>query len=704
VKIAANDRDGVRVLAIDNPPVNALSFALCAQLLDAIAAAQTDAAIRGVVIAGSGGIFSGGADVNDFTKEPAADAKTIRDVIDAIERSEKVFSAAIDGNALGGGFELSLACDYRVATPRARLQFPEIQLGLLPGAGGTQRLPRLVDVQEALQIMLKATRLRADEALSKGILDEVTDGDVVDAAVAVVRDGRKRRLSERRAILPKGVVPQALPFLVSQAHKMVPAEERGGFAAHKLIDAVEAAVALPFKYGLAREYRLFDELVRSKPSLALRHVFFAERALAKIPGMAGVSALPVARAGVVGGGTMGTGIAICFADAGIPVTVVEPVEAQVERAKQTIFGMYAHSVQRGRLTQEEAWKRGQSIVFVDDYAELAECDLVVEAVFESMDVKREVFAKLDAVVKPQAILASNTSTLDVDAIAASTKRPSAVVGMHFFAPANIMKLLEIVRGKATSLQTLATAFAVGKAMRKVCVLSGNAFGFIGNRMLFDYAREAVFLAEEGVPPYRVDAVMKTFGFPMGPFAMFDLSGVDVMWHIAQGRPGAMTGRTKIVDRLYESKRFGQKTGAGYFRYDKNVGSGREPIRDESVEALFAQEAKAAGVAQRAEVTDDEIVQRCAYALVNAGAALLEQGIALRPGDEDVVWIYGYGFPPHHGGPMWYADEIGVRTVYDAILDFRKRFGAHWQPSQLLEEIARAGGTFADYESKEPAHA
>ncbi|HEY9084536.1 MAG TPA: 3-hydroxyacyl-CoA dehydrogenase NAD-binding domain-containing protein [Candidatus Tyrphobacter sp.] len=711
--VRTNDVDGIRVVTLDNPPVNALSFALCAELAPVVEAASADAKVKAIVFTGANGIFSGGADVNDFNTEPTPDTKTIRDVIAAMEKSEKTLVAAIDANALGGAFELALACDYRVATKRSRLAFPEIQLGLLPGAGGTQRLPRIVDVQEALQIMLKARRLDASDALAKDILDEIVESAstgsvqaVVDAAVALAKReaGKKRRLSERKAVLPKGVIPAALPFVVSQAHKMVPPEENGGYAAHKLIDAVEAAVALPFKYGLAREYRLFDEVVRSKPSMALRHVFFAERELSKIPGLAGVQPQEIAEAAVIGGGTMGTGIAICFADAGIPVTIVEPIEAQVERAKQTIFGMYAHQVQRGRLTQEEAWKRGQSIGFTSEYAELADCDLVIEAVFESMDVKKEVFSKLDGVVKRSAILASNTSTLDIDAIAAATTHAPQVLGMHFFAPANIMKLLEIVRGKETSMQAIATAFSVGKKMHKVSVLSGNAFGFIGNRMLFDYAREAVALAEEGVPPYRVDAVMKGFGFPMGPFAMFDLSGIDVSWHIARARPDVMTGRTKIVDRLYDMKRLGQKTGAGYYRYEKSVGSGREPIRDESVEALFAQEAKVAGIARRANVSNEEIVQRCVYALVNAGAALLERGIALRPGDEDIVYIYGYGFPPHHGGPMWYADEVGVKNVYETILRFHKDLGPHWEPSPLLAEIARKNGTFAAHGMKEPIHA
>lgn len=683
------------LVTIDNPPVNALSFALCSELLPVIENASKDETIKAVIFTGANGLFSGGADVNDFNSELTPETKTIRDVIAAVERSGKIFVAAIAGVCLGGGFELALACDYRVATKSSRLGFPEIQLGLIPGAGGTQRLPRIVDVQEALQIMLKATRLKAEEAFAKGILDEVAGSDVVQAATAIANDGNKRRLSERRAILPKNVAWSALAFVVSQAHKMVPSEEKGGYAAHKLIDAVEAAVALPFKYGLAREFRLFDEALRSPQSLALRHVFFAERELTKIPDLENATPANVAKAAVVGGGTMGTGIAICFADAGIPVTVVEPVEGQVERAKQTIFGMYAHQVQRGRLTQEEAWKRGQSIAFTSEFAQIADADLVVEAVFESLEAKKDVFAKLNETLKPSAILATNTSTLDIDAIAAATKRPAQVCGMHFFAPANIMKLLEIVRGKDSSPATIATAFAAGKRMRKVCVLSANAFGFIGNRMLFDYVREAVYMAEEGVAPFRIDAVIKDFGFPMGPFTMFDLSGLDVAWHIAKARPDLAAGRTQILDRLYEMKRHGQKTGAGYYRYDKNVGSGREPIRDESVEALFAQEAKRAGIAPRASVSDSEIVQRCTYALINQGAELLENGVALRAGDEDIAWVYGYGFPPHHGGPMWYADEVGPKNVYEAILRFQRELGPHWKPSTLLEKLATANENFSE---------
>ena len=659
--------DGVKVITLDNPPVNALSFAYSAKLLQAVEAAEADPAVKTVVFTGANGLFSAGADVNDFASEPDPDAKNVRDVIAAVERGTKVYVAAIDGNCMGGGLELALACDHRVATNRAKLGLPEIKLGLLPGAGGTQRLPRLIGAQDALQMMLKGETLKSEDAKKKGLIDAVvvpaaeTIDAFINAAIASV-SLQKRRVSAMKVSL-QGLPANAVPFVIAQAHKMCPPEENGGFAAHKVVDAVQAAFELPFQRGLAREARLFEELVRSQPSLALRHIFFAERELSKIPNLPAAQPLDIVKAGVVGGGTMGTGIAITFANAGIPVTVIEPNAEQIEKARQMVFGMFMYQVQKGRLSQEEAWKRGQSIVFTGDYEELADAGVVVEAVFENMDVKKAVFAKLDAVVKPEGILASNTSTLDIDEIAAATKRPGKVVGLHFFAPANIMKLLEIVRGENTSPETLATAFKLGKTLRKVAVLSGNAFGFIGNRMLFDYAREAVGLAEEGVPPYRIDAAMKKFGFAMGPFAMFDLSGLDVFWHIQQARPDMGAGRTAIIDRLYEMKRLGQKTGKGFYKYDPAVGKGREAIRDQEVEALLAEVAAQAGIAQNPLVSDAEIVQRLTHALIGAGADLLEKRIALRPGDIDIVYVFGYGFPPHHGGPMWYGHETGYHDVY-----------------------------------------
>ena len=669
MRVGAADRGAVRVLTLDNPPVNALSFAYSAELLRAVDAAEADADVKAVVFTGANGIFSGGADVNDFNTEPTPDTKTIRDVIAAVDRGRKTYVAAIDGNALGGGLELCLACDYRIATASSKVGLPEIKLGLLPGAGGTQRLPRLIGAQAALEFMLKGSNDPADKASKLGIVDDVIEGDVVDAAVALAEKALatepKRRVSEKTAFIGKGISAQAGPFVVSAAHKMVPSEENGGLAAHKLIDAVEAAVEMPFAFGIAREARLFEELVRSAPSAALRHIFFAERELGKIPPFEKPAAqaprddespVVIKAAGVVGAGTMGTGIAIAFATAGIPVVVVDSDDGAVEKAKQTVFGMFMYQVQKGRLTQDEAWTRAQSIVFTEDYAELADVDVAVEAVFENMDVKKQVFAKLDDVVKPGAILASNTSTLDIDEMASVTKRPEKFLGLHFFVPANIMPLLEVVRGRDTSPQTIATAFRLAKTLRKTAVLSANEFGFIGNRMVIDYAGAANALAEEGVSPWRIDAVMKAFGFPMGPFAMSDLSGIDVGRHIAKARPDLVTSRTRVVDRLVETNRLGQKTMAGYFKYDKAVGKGREPIRDPEIEALYAEEAERAGIAPR-EHTDEEIRDRLIGALSARGRDLLERHVALRSGDIDIVYVYGYGFPPHRGGPMWYADHL-----------------------------------------------
>jgi len=695
--LGTDDRDGVRIITMNNPPVNAMSFAASAELVAAIDAAEADATIRAVIITGANGNFSGGADINDFSTEPGPDTKTARDVMAAVERSNKTYVAAIDGMALGGGMELALTCDYRIATEKSKLGLPEIKLGLLPGAGGTQRLPRLIGAQKALEVMLKGDLHKAQAAKELGLLDEVVSGNIVDAAIALLGNVKetKRRVSARKPDLGiKGMGLFAVPFVVAQAHKMVPAENNGGFAAHKLIDAVAAGLELDFAHGLAREARLFEELVRSEPSAALRHIFFAERELSKIPGAPPSEPLEIKKAGVIGAGTMGTGIAITFANANIPVTLIETSDEAIERSKTMVFGMFKYQVDKGRMTQEEAWKRGQSIAWESDFAELADADLIIEAVFENMDVKKQVFAKIDAIAKPSAILASNTSTLDIDEMAAVTKRPGQFVGLHFFAPANIMKLLEIVRGKDTSPQTLATAVKLGKTLKKVAVVSANAFGFIGNRMFFDYSREAMYLLESGISPSRIDKVMKNFGFAMGPFATFDLSGVDVFWHIQQERAEALGAkRTNIIDRMYEAKRWGQKTGKGFYKYEKG---NREPIADPELDALVQEEVKKAGIAPR-EVTDTEIIERLTYALANVGADLLSKDVSFRPGDEDIVFIYGYGFPPHHGGPMWYADEVGVAKVVARM----KEFG--WDVAPLLAEIAQRGGKIAEY-SKELVHA
>jgi 3-hydroxyacyl-CoA dehydrogenase len=689
--VHAETRDGIRILTIDNPPVNALSFDTSAALLREIDSADADATVRAIVITGVKGFFSGGADINAFLKPPPPDAKSVRDVVARMEKSNKTFVAAIDGNALGGGFETALACDYRLATPASKVGLPEILLGLIPGAGGTQRLPRLLatknpmnfgGVQMALQMMLEGKPKDAKPAKGMGIIDEVVEGDLLERAVelALEKAGTKKRISELKIVVP--------PPMVALAHGMVPAEDKGGYAAHKLIDAMEAASDLDYKFGIAREARLFSELVVSAPAQSAIHLFFAERELGKIPGLAeGVKPKEIKHAAVVGAGTMGTGIAMVFANAGIPVSVIDVNPEQVERGKKNVSDTYESQAKKGKLTPEKLKERVESVTFVGDYSAIADADLVIEAVFESMAVKKEVFAALDKAVKRDAILASNTSTLDIDEIASATTRPEQVVGLHFFAPANIMQLLEIVRGAKTSGETLTTAVALSKKLKKKGVISGNAFGFIGNRMLFDYAREASFLLEEGATPWQVDKAIRNFGFPMGPFAMSDLSGIDVFYKIRQEAADPGFRQSDIGIRLYELGRYGQKTGKGYFIYEPGA---RKPTRDPEVEALIEEESKRLGITRRT-ITDEEIVNRCMYALVNQGAELLGTGVALRPGDEDIAWLFGYGFPWYHGGPMWWADTVGTKKIYDQIVEWQQTLGKHWVPAPKLKEAAEKGG-------------
>jgi 3-hydroxyacyl-CoA dehydrogenase len=689
--VHAETRDGIRILTIDNPPVNALSFDTSAALLREIDAADEDAAVRAIVITGVKGFFSGGADINAFLQAPPPDAKTVRDVVARIEKSNKTFVAAIDGNALGGGFETALACDYRLATPTSKVGLPEILLGLIPGAGGTQRLPRLLatknpmnfgGVQMALQMMLEGKPKDAKPAKGMGIIDEIVEGDLLTRAVEFAKEkaGTKNRISALKIVVP--------PPMVALAHGMVPAEDKGGYAAHKLIDAMEAASDLDYKFGIAREARLFNELVVSAPAQSAIHLFFSERELGKIPGLAeNIKPKEIKHAAVVGAGTMGTGIAMVFANAGIPVSVIDVNPEQVERGKKNVSDTYESQAKKGKLTPEKLKERVESVTFVTDYSAIADADLVIEAVFESMAVKKEVFAALDKAVKRDAILASNTSTLDIDEIANSTTRPEQVVGLHFFAPANIMQLLEIVRGAKTSGETLTTSVALAKKLKKKGVISGNAFGFIGNRMLFDYAREASFLLEEGATPWQVDKAIRNFGFPMGPFAMSDLSGIDVFYKIRQEAADPGYRQSDIGIRLYELGRLGQKTGRGYFIYEPGA---RKPTRDPEVEGLIEEESKRLGITRRT-ITDEEIVNRCMYALVNQGAELLGTGIALRPGDEDIAWLFGYGFPWFQGGPMWWADTVGTKKIYDQIVEWQKTLGKHWVPAPRLKEAAEKGG-------------
>ena len=693
-RVHSETRDGIRILRIDNPPVNAFSSDTAAALVDGIEAADRDEAVRAIVITGSNGFFSGGADINAFLKPPPPGAKNVRNVVAAIEKSNKTFVAALDGSALGGGFEVALACDYRLGTPAAKVGLPEILLGLLPGAGGTQRLPRLLatknplnfgGVQMALQMMLEGKPKDAKPAKGMGILDEIVETDFIDRAVEFAREkaGTKKRLSDLKIVIP--------PPMVAIAHGMVPPEDKGGFAAHKLIDAMEAASDLDYKFGIAREARLFEELVVSAPAQSAIHLFFAERELGKIPGLAAdVKPKEIKSAAVVGAGTMGTGIAMVFANAGIPVSVIDVNAEQVERGKKSVADTYEGQTKKGKLTPDKAKARIEAVNFVSAYSEIADVDIVIEAVFESMAVKKEVFAALDKAVKRDAILASNTSTLDIDEIASATTRPEQVVGLHFFAPANVMALLEIVRGAKTSPETLVSSVALSKKLKKKGVISGNAFGFIGNRMLFDYAREASFLLEEGATPWQVDKAIRNFGFPMGPFAMSDLSGIDVFYKIRQEAKDPGYRQSDIGIKLYDLGRYGQKTGKGYFIYESGS---RKPTRDPEVEQLIEEESKRLGITRRT-ISDEEIVNRCMFALVNQGAELLGSGVALRPGDEDIAWVFGYGFPWYHGGPMWWADTVGTKQIYDQVLEWQKTLGKHWVPAPKLKEAAEKGGFVA----------
>ena len=650
--------------------------------------------MRAIVLAGARGTFSGGADMKNFGVTPPPRPHT-RDLIDAMEASEKPIVAAVDGVAMGGGLEVALACDARVAAPGARLALPEITRGLLPGAGGTQRLPRLIGVPAALGMILSGEAVDAARAEQLGLVDRVAPGDVVDAAVDLARTlagTPRRRLSERAA--------ERDDAAIAAARAKAQPEARGGLAEHAAIACVEDAVTVPFAEGLARERERFVALIDSEQSKARIHVFFAEREAAKPPAGA-PQAAPVRTAAVVGGGTMGTGIAMACANAGIDVTLIDLQPDLLERARGIIAGNYGATMKKGRLSQAEHDARLARIAYGTSLDAAADVDLVIEAVFEEMDVKQDVFRTLDAIARPGALLATNTSTLDVDAIASVTSRPADVVGMHFFSPANVMKLLEIVRGARTSDATIARALAVAKQLKKVGVVAGNCDGFIGNRMLYTYTRQAGFLLEEGATPQRIDAVIKDFGFPMGPFAMGDLAGLDVGWRIRKRRfaTAPPEGRySRVADRLCELGRFGQKTGAGYYRYENG---NRTPIPDPAVDDIVRACAAEAGVRQR-EIGDDEILKRCMYPLINEGAKILAEGIAVRPGDVDVVWVYGYGFPAFRGGPLRWADSLGLRAVVDDLEAFERVHGDAFTPAPLLRELAERGESFASRQARDSA--
>jgi 3-hydroxyacyl-CoA dehydrogenase len=672
--------DGIAVLTVDNPPVNALSADVRAGLDDGIRRVAQDPKVEAVVIWCTGRTFIAGADITEFGKPPRD--PSLPALLDTIEASPKPVVAAVHGTALGGGLETALASNWRIAAPSAKMGLPEVKLGLLPGAGGTQRLPRLVGVQAALEMITSGTPVGAKQALGMGLVDEIAEGDLREAAQAFAR----RAVSEGRPLRKvRDLNVEAAPEVFAEFRKANARKFRGFEAPEACIQAVEAAAALPFDEGLKRERELFTRLVTSDQSRAQRHAFFAEREVARIPDLpADTPILPIAKAGVVGAGTMGGGIAMNFLNAGIPTVIVETQQAALDRGVATIRKNYESTARKGRMTQEDVEKRMALLTPTLALEDLADCDLVIEAVFELMEVKKEVFGKLDRIVKRGAILATNTSYLDVNEIAASTSRPELVVGLHFFSPANVMKLLEVVRGQATSKSVVATAMKLGKTLGKVAVQVGVCHGFVGNRMLAARQREAQKLIVEGAMPWDVDRVLYDFGFPMGPFAMGDLAGLDLGW-----KKEISTSST-IREILNEMDRRGQKTGAGFYDYDENRKASPSPV----VEKVILDFAAKQGV-ERRQISDQEILERCLYPMVNEGAKILEEGIALRASDIDIVWIYGYGWPVYRGGPMFWADLVGPVVIAERMHEFQARFGDDFAVSPLLDKLAKDGGKFGD---------
>jgi 3-hydroxyacyl-CoA dehydrogenase len=682
------DRRGrVAVLTVNNPPVNALSQHVRQGLRDGVQQAVADAAVGAIVIVCAGRTFIAGADITEFGKPPAAPG--LHEVLDLIENSPKPVVAAVHGTALGGGLEVTLACHYRIGVKDARFGLPEVKLGLLPGAGGTQRLPRVVGVEKGLSMMVSGDPIRADEALKTGLIDEIAEGDLTAAGVAFAEKvlNERRPLKKIRDLDDKLAAVRGKPEVFVNFRKSVARQTRGFRAPENIIKAVEAAVGLPFAEGLKRERELFAELLTSPESKAQRYFFFAEREAAKIPDVpADTPARDVKKAAVIGAGTMGGGIAMNFANAGIPVTVVEMNQENLDRGLGIVRKNYEATASRGRLTAADVDKRMGLISGTTDWNAVRDADMIVEAVFEEMPIKKEVFARLDGLAKPDAVLATNTSTLDVDEIASATKRPESVIGTHFFSPANVMRLLENVRGKKSSKTTIATAMTIGRRIAKVPVLVGVCYGFVGNRMLHQRGQQAEKLILEGALPHQVDKVLTDFGFPMGPFAMGDLAGLDVGWRIRKGR-GV---KSPVADRICELGRFGQKTGSGYFRYDKGD---RTPIPDPEVEKIIVDVATEQGITRR-HITDEQILQRLLYPMVNEGAKILDEKIAIRASDIDVIWVYGYGWPVYRGGPMFWADQIGLRSVRDTMLALQKATGdAFWAPAPLLARLADEGKGF-----------
>ena len=690
-------RENIGVILVNNPPVNALAQVVRQGILNAVNTAQEDAS-EAIVLACEGRTFIAGADITEFGKPPKD--PWLPEVLTAIENSSKPVIAAIHGTALGGGFEVTLACHYRCAVPSAKVGLPEVKLGLLPGAGGTQRVPRITGVQAALDMITSGNPISSVKANTMGLVDELlADEDVVGGAIQYAK-GLVETGAPLKRIRDISIDPSSIdPNFFDNSRKQLARRARGQIAQDRIVSCLEAAVKLPIDEGLERERELFRELVASPESAAMRHIFFAERQAAKIKDIAKDTPLrPIQKVAIIGGGTMGGGIAMCFANVGIPVVLLEINDEALKRGMGIIRKNYTITVQKGKLAEDKMEERISLISGTSSFDDIGNVDMVIEAVFENLDLKKEIFGKLDAVCKPGCILATNTSYQDVDAIAEATSRPEDVVGMHFFSPANVMKLLEVVRGARTADDVLASVMQVGKKIGKVCALSGVCYGFIGNRMLGGYGREAQMLLLDGCTPAQVDGALETFGMAMGPLAMGDLAGLDVGYKARQSRTDLPDDPKlyRMGTLLVEMGRHGQKTGSGFYKYDPET---RKRISDSEVEALIIEEAGKMDIEQR-QISNDEILARCFYPLINEGAKILEEGIAQRASDIDVVYIYGYAFPVAKGGPMHYADSVGLKNVYDKICEFRDRYGEeYWQPAPLLKQLAEEGKSFAQWDAE-----
>jgi 3-hydroxyacyl-CoA dehydrogenase len=679
--------DGVAVLTLNSPPVNALSVALRTEIFDHLKALGANAEVKAIVLIGAGRGFSGGADIKEFGKPP--EQPGLHEMLDRIEGLPKPVICAIHGTTMGGGLETALTCHYRVAARSAKVGLPEVKLGLLPGAGGSQRLPRLVGVEKALEMIVFGDPIGASDAHAAGLIDAVADDDklhetAVGFARQVIADGAK--LLKVRDRDDKLAPARGHPEIFEGFRKANARRIRGQDAPARCIEAVQAAVDLPFDEGIKLERQAFMELVTGAQSAALRYAFFTERLAAKVKDIPeDEPTLPIKKVGVIGAGTMGGGIAMNFLSAGVPVTIVEMKPEALERGIGTIRKNYEATAKKGRLTTEEVEARMDRLTGAMDLSALSDCDLIIEAVFELMEVKKEVFTKLDAIAKPGAILASNTSYLDINEIAAVTKRPESVIGLHFFSPANVMRLLEVVRGAKTAKPVVATAMQMAKTIGKVGVLVGVCHGFVGNRMLEARQREAGKLILEGAMPWDVDRVLFDFGMPMGPFAMGDLAGLDLGWVKERS-----TGST-IRELLCEAGRWGQKTGAGFYDYDAARKATPSPVVEQLILGLSAKQ----GI-ERRPIGDQEILERCLYPMINEGVKILEEGIASRASDIDVVWINGYGWPAYRGGPMFYADAVGPKTVLARLQAYQTHFGDDFRPAALLEAVAASGGRLGDF--------